>query len=253
MKFSFNSYIAALMIILMFIVIVNTTIISNYAERKSSPTGNAAIDGTVGIYVTGNVTLPETPSGNGGSGSSGGPLRTPIIHLLDFINKDLYIVASYKDDQYIAIFPESNYTFLNKDTFGDSSNLSLLMGIKSLNFYIKTNEIVKLDLDLDGKDDLSITFDGKEITFTSLYRPIQGPESPPKISKENILQEPGINLPFIKSFDYTLLILLIFILITLIITFRTFFNKVPSNKGKNELKTSKKYKENRIIKHKKQK
>ena len=142
MKSSLNVYIAAFMIILMIISIASMVIISNYAKKRASPTGNAAINGEVGVYVTdGHVTPPENPPGSSsGGGAGGGSFRTPIIHLLDFINKDLYIIASYTDDQYIAIFPESNYTFLNKDTFGGSSNLSLLMSIKSLEFYIKNGK-----------------------------------------------------------------------------------------------------------------
>jgi hypothetical protein len=232
------------MVVLMFISIATTIMISNYAERKASPTGNAAIDGTVGVYVTdGSVLPPETPSGGGGGGSESGLLRTPIIHLLDFINKDLYIIASYKDDQYIAIFPKSNYTFLNKDTFGGYSNLSLLMSIKSLDFYIKTNEVVKLDLDLDGENDLSITFDGKEITFTSLHRPIQGPESPPKISKENIVQEPGVNLPFFENFNYVGLILLVLLFITITLTTIRLKRKTSSKEETKAIKIFNEYKE----------
>ncbi len=236
-----NNVIAALMIFLMVFSLINTIFVSYYAEKKLFPTGKAALlGGQIGVLVNGTAetTTGTSGTGGGGGGGVGTGLRTPKIHILNFITKNLYSLIPFINDKYIAIFPESNYTFRTVDLTAQS----VLMETSNLAFNVKVGELVKLDLDLDNIDDLSISYDGKNIVFISLHIPIPGPVAPPKISIEKVIQESGARFPLIiGKYNYSLLFLIILIAMFILLTYQ--YRRLKKLETKEEKQAVEIYKE----------
>lgn len=233
MKGISNNIIAYFMVILMIISVVNTLIVSYYAERKMHPTGEATLGGDVGILINGSISEPSP----GGGGGGGGGERTPVIHILDFIKKDSYIIESFYNDKYIAIFPKSNYTFTNLGHKDDG----VILKIGNFSFSVNISYLVKLDLDLDNIDDLSLVFDRGHITFTALHPPLPTP-LPPRISIEKIIEEPGIRFP-LGRLNYELLLLIFLVLVVIVIILQIIgLKKFASKEERTALEIYKQYK-----------
>lgn len=244
MKRVSNNLIGIFMLFLMGFSMLNTIFVSYYAEKKLYPTGKAtSLGGDIQILVKEAPSAAKvTTSVEGGGG--GGAGRTPQVHILDFIKKNFYSIAFFIQDKYVAIFPQSNYTFVSvgqkdKEAFLETSGLQ---------FSVKIGELVKLDLDLDNIDDLSISFDGQNIVFISLHIPIPGPTSePPRLSIEKIIQESGSRVPFVigkRNYSWLLMILLVILIILFIWQYKR-LRDLETAEEKKAVKIYKDYKSNK--------
>src|SRR3989344_123202 len=158
-----NNILSVLIIFFIIASFLSTLVIIYYSD--SLATGKAAAEGTVGVTVG---TAPSTPgpSGGGGGGGGGGgtaSMRTPIIHILDFRIKEIYSVEAFYGDFLVTIFTDTkNYTF-KIERVVQNKETELSIGITKI--LIPTDEIVSLDLDRDGNNDLDTEFDGTNITM----------------------------------------------------------------------------------------
>ncbi|MEK6974510.1 MAG: hypothetical protein AABW41_04725 [Nanoarchaeota archaeon] len=230
-----NNVIAVFMALFMVITLINTILVSYYVEKKYDITGRAAsLGGTVEVVI--NEPSPSLGGGAGGGGGGGGGgfggERTPVTHILNFIYKNYYTLQSYPQDKYVAIFPGSNYTFTNNGYFNNSLALSIL----DFKFYVRLDELVKLDLDLDNTDDLSIKFDGKYMSFTSLHIPEFPATSPPKISIEKIVEEPGLRLPYSGTNFFFIFVILLLLIIAILAMQHRKIKKLETKEEKEAVK-----------------
>lgn len=230
-----NNVIAVFMALFMVITLINTIIVSYYVEKTYDITGKAAsLGGIVEVVVNG--TSGPSPgsggSGGGGGGAGFGEQRTPVTHILNFIYKNYYTLQSYSKDKYIAIFPGYNYTFTNDGYFNNSLALSIL----DFKFYVRLDELVKLDLDLDNTDDLSIKFDGKYISFISLHAPELPAAAPPKVSIEKIVEEPGLRLPYAGTNFFFIFLVLLLLIITILAMQHRKIKKLETKEEKEAVK-----------------
>lgn len=244
MKKISNNIIALLMILLMAFSICNTIFVTRYADKKGSLTGKATLEGTVSILVNeSSLETPGTPGSTSG-GNGGNNLRTPVIHILNFIEKDIYLIQPFKDDSYITIFINSNYTFLNK---GFTNGIPFL-SIQNIDFLVPQNKLIKIAFNNGTKYDLSIRYDGVDIIFSAIRQPEISSELPPIISTEDIILEPGLQFPIkITNNLFWLLIIILFLLLILGILYQqTYIKGLRSNEEIESLRIYKNYKNHHL-------
>lgn len=154
----------------------------------------------------------------GGTGGGGGT-RKSINYLLDFRQQDSYLLKLYTSDSVICLFENENkYSFDVK-----KSNVNNILTLKYLTkeFDIYWNEIAYFDLNLDGKDDLEITFIDDKIRWTSLMVDF-GPEDEevsliPNMKKERVTTPLGYKLDILNSNLIAILFLLILIILVILV------------------------------------
>jgi hypothetical protein len=152
-------------------------------------------------YCGGNETCSNCPVDCGscppgvveaGESSGQGVLPSPEgkIHLLDFIEKEIYIIDLSEGDKVITIFEGGvEYEFDVEDYI---SRRKLTLGISSELFEILYNEIAYFDLDANGVEDLTVNFVGDQIKFRALFLAPEEEVSFSIMRKEKIEQYPTI-------------------------------------------------------------
>ena len=243
-----NNILSVLIIFFIIASFLSTLVIIYYSE--SLATGKAAAEGTVGVTVGTAPTPSPGPSGGGGGGGGGGEAeRIPIIHILDFRIKEIYSVEAFYEDILLTIFTDTrNYTFKIERVIPNKET-ELSLGISRI--LIPTDEIVSLDLDRDGKNDLDSEFDGKNITMKLVSIPKEEAVEP-IIERKKKIFEPGLSIK--RGFDLWILLLILLIIIISFVIYMQHrkLKKIEKRKGgqtivKQRLRTIVKQRTNTII------
>ena len=211
MERSHKEIIAALAIALIAVSIVMPSILYFRHSNVLNPE-DAFASATVSL----NVVASEVPGGGGdtgGGGGGGGGISVgsagPKIHLLDFSKQEEYSIFLRKGDKIKALF-EGGLEY-NFDVSSYFSKRELALDYKGEGYRIIYQEIAYFDLDVDGKDDMSVYIrEDASVKFTALQIP-GAPGELPKMSKEQISFS-GFTLPGLK-------ISLIFIFILVAVAF----------------------------------
>jgi len=127
--------------------------------------------------------------GGGGGGGAGAAPRTPVTYMHDFREEGFYLLKLYSRDKIIIVFEEGiKYDFL-ADTV--MTNNRIILKYASTKYDIKWDEIAYFDLDLDGINDLEISFMDDQVRWTALSVQLSPEEGAPTMTKEKIQRSFG--------------------------------------------------------------
>jgi hypothetical protein len=136
------------------------------------------------------ASAPSAPSGGGGGGGS---TRDPITYLYNFIEDDQYSEILYSGDQVILNFDsDAQYTF---DITTVLVNNQFIFEYEGAEFIVYWDEIAYLDVDVDGDDDLKISFINEYVVWTYLL----GDVSPEEITKLPTMKKEKITFPSLRE------------------------------------------------------
>ena len=159
----------------------------------------------------------DTGGGTGGGG--GGGTRKPINYLLDFRTQDSYLLKLYTSDSVICLFEKENKYAFNVE----KSNINNVLVLSYLNeeYNIYWDEVAYFDLNVDGKDDLELSFIDEQVRWTSLMVDFgPGDEKVPLIptmKKEKVTTPLGYKLDIINNNLIVIISLLILTVLAILI------------------------------------
>ncbi len=136
------------------------------------------------------VCAPTTPGDTGGSGGGGGggggSSSTPINYLYNFMEEDQYSNALDSGDTVILNFDsDAQYTFEITSVLVDNQ---LVFEYEGTEFTVYWDEVAYLDVDVDGNDDLKISFINEHVVWTYLTSEVlpEGGAKSPVMKKEKV-------------------------------------------------------------------
>jgi len=153
------------------------------------------------------------------AGTGGARARKPVNYLLDFRTQDSYLLKLYISDSVICLFEKEN-----KYTFNvEKININNVLVLSYLNeeYDIYWDEVAYFDLNVDGKDDLELSFIDEQVRWTSLMVDFgPGDEKVPLIptmKKEKVTTPLGYKLDIINNNLIVIISLLILTILAILI------------------------------------
>lgn len=195
--------------------------------------------------------VSSVPSGGGGGGGS----RAPVTYLFNFMDREQYSERLYSGDAVILNFDsDAQYTFEINSVLVDNK---LVIEYSGVEFEIYWDEIAYFDMDVDGNDDLEISFINEYIVWTYLISEV----SPEREVSIPIMKTEKISLPSLRevsSPEGVLSLIIIFIILSLGVGVIFFYQhlrlrKVEKIQSKKIPKLYQKYKSPGISKEEKNK
>lgn len=229
-----NSYLAILIVTLMFFSLLGNTLISYNLERGVEVLGSAREEtGIVKVDVTAPSRPGPTPTGGGGGGA---PPRVIVIEL----EKDkCYDLTLTRGDTVRVIFENGlEYDFIVTKI---SKYTGVSFKLEGIPFDVKLDEITYIDLDADTLNDLTIEYRDGKVIFCAFHEPrIEKPVIPVIISKK-VIKQSGEEIPFVSQPNFILFLILLILIVSSFIYYE--HNKLKRlekthRKGKSKLRKS---------------
>ena len=224
-----NDFLGGLAIIVIFVSLITPAVlylqVSQYSSKDSV---TLAAVGTVSLTVEpicgdliceagedcsscsvdcGACTPSTSPGGGGGGGS-----RAPVTYLFNFIEYDQYSERLYPGDTVILNFDsDAQYTFEINSVLVDNK---LVIEYAGTEFEIYWDEIAYFDMDVDGNDDLEISFINEYIVWTYLVSDV----SPEREVSIPTMKTEKVSLPSLRevsSPEGVLSLIIIFIILSI--------------------------------------
>ncbi|MBT6995013.1 hypothetical protein HN865_03220 [Candidatus Woesearchaeota archaeon] len=129
---------------------------------------------------------PDEDTGGSSGGGGGSSSRRPVTYLFNFLAEDQYSEILYSGDTVILNFDsDAQYTFDITSVLVDNQ---LVFEYEGVEFIIYWDEVAYLDVDVDGDDDLKVSFISEHVVWTYLTSEVlpEGGSKSPVMKKEKV-------------------------------------------------------------------
>lgn len=158
------------------------------------------------------ATTPTVSAAAGGGGGGGGGRTTPspVTYMIDFREKESYLLGLFSFDRVICVFDSGNQYSFNVDR--SAPGTVLVLNYSGMIYNIGWDEIAFFDLDADGKDDLEITFIGNDVRWTYVGIELAPEKVIPLMKKEKLVKSTN----YFEKIDLDLIIIILVVILVIV-------------------------------------